>query len=316
MEGKLKNINWENIDAPDIHEDILDSIKKLASNDKDIRETALSELFEMIWHQGSIYAQSAFPVPFLIERLQHETDLKILESILWNLAHLATGTSYCETHQNLSYYEDRRNTEEFQERMKEEILDANATHTAVYKGIDIYLDLLKHNSSLIRISAAYTLSCCRVDLDKICASFYTRFHQESDEMVKAIIPLCLAFISKIHPIQVSFFEEILKSDESDIVKLSAGIALAFVAGDKMLDEFLEILAAQIEKAEIFDNLCNHYENLMLMAHHILVVEYLIRLNDRQMVKILPPLIKKWAIPYRLDELVNLFFRKKILRVAL
>lgn len=158
MEENFENIDWQNIDALDIHEDILAAIENLSSNDKDVRETALSDLFDMIWHQGSIYVQSAFPVPYLIERLQKETDLELSEIILFDLAYLATGTSYCETHQNLSYYEDRRNTAEFQERMEEEILYANATHTAVYKGIDIYLNLLGHDSFKVRIAAAYTPS--------------------------------------------------------------------------------------------------------------------------------------------------------------
>ncbi len=312
MKDNFKNLDWENIDAPDIHEDILDCIKKLASSDEDVRKIAESELFDMIWHQGSIGYQSAFPVPYLIERLKYETNLEILESILLDLAHLATGTSFCETHQNLSYYKDRRDTEEFQERMKEEILYANATHTAVYKGIDIYLNLLEHDSYLIRIAAAYTLSCCKVNLDRICFSLYARFDQESDEMVKVNISLCLAFINKTYPIQISFFEDILKSDESDIVKLTAGIALAFVAGVNMSDEFLEIFAKQLEKTEIFENLREHYENYMLTAHYTSVVEYLINLNDRQITKILPALKKIWADSYYLDDLVDFVFRDEII----
>nr|WP_201280344.1 HEAT repeat domain-containing protein [Hassalia byssoidea] len=233
MEENFNNIEWNRIDAPDIDKNMLGVIQSLASYDFEARKEALTDLFDMIWHQGTLSWSASFAVPFLIERLQQEPEAELLENILLDLVHLGTGSSFCDAHQNLSIYEDKRNTLEFQQQMQEELEGVRATYQAVYKGVNIYFDLLEHESPQVRIAAAYTLSCCKSEAARICTKLYARFSCEPDELVKATISLCLAFLSKSTPVQIAFFEQVLKSNESDIVKLSAAITLAYIASEHM-----------------------------------------------------------------------------------
>ncbi len=69
--------------------DIVNDIRHLASDNKKVREKALWDLFELCWHQGTLYWQAAFVAPFLIERLPHESEPELLEIILWIFAPLA-----------------------------------------------------------------------------------------------------------------------------------------------------------------------------------------------------------------------------------
>ncbi|MBE9212511.1 hypothetical protein IQ247_07250 [Plectonema cf. radiosum LEGE 06105] len=74
MKENFDNIIWNEIDEPNIHENMLFAIRNLASDDRDIREECLWDLFGCIYHQGSLAPRAGFAVPFLIARLQQETE--------------------------------------------------------------------------------------------------------------------------------------------------------------------------------------------------------------------------------------------------
>lgn len=78
MTENFDNINWEEINEPDIPKDMLFAIRNLASDDEDLRSESLWDLFDCIYHQGTLSSKSAFAVPFLIVRLQQETEPGIL----------------------------------------------------------------------------------------------------------------------------------------------------------------------------------------------------------------------------------------------
>ena len=71
---------------------MLGVIQSLASYDFEARKEALTDLFDMIWHQGTLSWSASFAVPFLIERLQQEPEAELLEEILLDLVHLGTVT--------------------------------------------------------------------------------------------------------------------------------------------------------------------------------------------------------------------------------
>ncbi|MBV6622120.1 MAG: HEAT repeat domain-containing protein [Rivularia sp. (in: Bacteria)] len=311
MNENFNNINWDEINEPDIHEEMLFAIRNLASNNEDIRSESLSNLFDFIWHQGTLSPKSAFAVPFLIARLQQETQAEILDEILIMLTALGTGSSYCDAHQVLPIYEDRRNTVEFKERMEEELNDVQATHTAVYKGINVYLDLLEHQSKDVRISAVFALSCCRQNVARICSKLYTRFSCESDELVKATIPLCLVHLSQCIPVQIAFLEEILKSNESDIVKLSAAVSLAYIAGEHMSDHALDVLINKLQKPDLLIKLCEHYD-LSVATNGLIIIDFFSRLNHRHIGIVISTLLKIEKISYMMDDLFELVFNEKII----
>ena len=311
MNENFNNINWDEINEPDIHEDMLFAIRNLASNDEDIRSESLSNLFDFIWHQGTLSPKSAFAVPFLIARLQQEKQPEILDEILLMLTALGTGSSYCDAHQVLPTYEDRRNTVEFKEQMQEELTWVSATYAAVYKGISVYLDLLGHESNNVRMSAAYALSCCRQNVAKICSKLYATFSCESDELVKATIPLCLVHLSQRTPVQIAFFEEILKSNESDIVKLSAAVSLAYIAGEHMSDNAFDVLIHKLQKPNLLIRLCEHYD-LSVATNGLIIIDFFSRLNHEHIGIVISKLLKIEKIPYVIDDLFELVFNSRII----
>jgi hypothetical protein len=310
VEETFNNIEWERIESPGIEEDMLHAIRSLASDEKDIRLQALMDLFDRIWHQRTLSSSASFVTPFFIERLQQEPEPDLLEHILLDLAHLGTGNSYCDAYKDLSHYEDRRNTPEFQAQMEEELDWMRATCQTVYKGINLYLDFLEGAWPNVRIAAAYSLTCCHPEADKICNRMYVRFRYELEETVKVHLLLCLAILSNSTFVDPAFFQEVLNSDESDLVKLSAAVALADVAGKNLSDEALEILINLLNVPNLFSIFYDDFQSPMSTVHCLSVIDFLNRLNERQMAKVMPVLIKEWGLPLFVDDLTYLVFGQK------
>lgn len=311
MNDNFNNINWDEISEPDIYEDMLFAVRNLGSNDEDIRLESLWDLFDCIYHQGTLSPGAGFAVPFLIARLQQENEAGILQNILYVLASLATGDSYHDINPGLRNNAER-NTVQFQERMKKGLNNVKATYTAVYKGISVYLDLLEHQSQDIRIAAACVLSCCKQDLARICSNFYAKFDRESDELVKAAIALCLAYISKITPVQIAFFEEILNSNESDIVKLSSGISLAYIAGEHMSDGALDIFIDKLQQPNLLNKLYDNFENKLVDFYYLSLLDFFSNLNHQQLARVIPILLKVEKSHYGFDDLFELVFNNRII----
>ncbi|MFB2977799.1 hypothetical protein [Microseira sp. BLCC-F43] len=210
-------VDWEQLET-ELGADMGSAIRHLSSDEKDVRSPVLNDLFDLSWHPGSLLWRAAFAVPFLIEHLQRESEEDCLYNILIDLAHIGTGTSFCDLRKDSSIYAYRRNTPELQEQMEEKLYWVEKTYEAVYKGVDVYLNLLDRDAPKARIGAAYTLSCCKADAARICNKMRDRFHKESEEMVKATIPLCLAILSNNTPLETAFFEEVLESNENFLLR--------------------------------------------------------------------------------------------------
>ncbi len=139
------------------------------------------------------------------------------------------------------------------------------------------------------------------------------FRNEPEEMVRATIPYCLAFISDNTPVDTMFFEEILNSDDAEIVKLAAGNTLAYVAGENMPEYALSILQRLWENTKLVDRLAKHSDPIETI-HDKRLLDFLKPLNDRQIAKIIPRIWQEWGEYYRdLDAIELAFgdlFRKK------
>ncbi|MEB3178009.1 MAG: hypothetical protein VKL59_03060 [Nostocaceae cyanobacterium] len=313
MEETFHNIEWERIQAAGIREEMLCTIRNLSSDNKEVRKQMLTDLFDRIWYQGTLSWSSAFAASFLIERLQQEQEPELLERILLHLVHLGTGSAYCDPQTDLSISQDRLNTTGFQMEREQELEGVNATYQVIYKGINIYLNLLENDSPNVRIAAAYTLTCCQPDADKICNRMYMWFRFEVDESVKVHLLLCLAILSNSTFVDPTFFQEVLNSQKSDLVKLSAAVSLADVAGKNISNEAVEILVYLLNKPNLFRTLYADYQSPMSTAHCLSIIDFLHRLNEQQKAKIIPVLIKVWGLPFCVDDLIYLAFgQQKIL----
>ena len=133
------------------------------------------------------------------------------------------------------------------------------------------------------------------------------FACESDEMVKATIPLCLAFISKSTLVDADFCEEIVNSNESDIVKLSAGVSLAYIVGENISGDAFNLLLSLIKNEKLFTRLCEHYDNPMATAHHSMIIDFFSRLDDSKLARVLVVLAESGQQIYEWDLLLELAF---------
>jgi hypothetical protein len=87
---QLDEIPWQRLHhAYGTAEDVPELLRALARPDQ--QESALNELFHIIWHQGSVYEASSYAVPFLFE-LACEQSIARREDLLGLVGSLADGT--------------------------------------------------------------------------------------------------------------------------------------------------------------------------------------------------------------------------------
>ena len=292
--------------ASQVGEEMADAIASLSSEDLATRKEASQVLFDICWYQGTVYEQSSVAVPFLIERLTAETDISLLSEIIWQLYHLGTGTSFLNRPTSL-HNQERQNPPEYQTEIAEKLLSEVATHQEFHQGIDVYLQLLEHDAHTIRVHAAYCLSCCTVRTGYICSKLYQHFAKEADENVRATIPLCLAFLSKTESINLDFLESILNKEETDFVKLSVCVALAFIAREKLSNHAISSLSNLIAKPNLLARLSNHYDSPMSTAHYYTISDLLGYLSDEHLCQFLPHAIEPIESVYGYDELITMVF---------
>ena len=309
MLKKLENIDWDRLES-ELGEKLVSLLKDLSADKKKVRSKAQMELWYASWHQGTLNWPAYFVVPFLQERLSRESEPDLLEMILFDLAHLATAATFFGTQPDLEceiLEVDRAYPSEYEGKLQNELRWVQATYQAVYKGVNLYLNLLEHDSPNVRIAAAYTLSCCQPEAARICSLMIQHFACESDAMMKATIPLCLAVLSKSTFVDAAFCEEIVNSNESDIVKLSAGVSLAYIVGENISGDAFNLLLSLIKNEELFTRLCEHYDNPMATAHHWMIIDFFSRLDDSKLAQVLVVLAESGQQIYDWDLLLELAF---------
>ena len=91
LEG-LDKVKWSELHhAYGEASDVPILIRKLLSQDRRERDEASSDLFQLIWHQGTIWEVTSYTVPFLYELIKHpETPDK--SEVVYLLSFLATGS--------------------------------------------------------------------------------------------------------------------------------------------------------------------------------------------------------------------------------
>ena len=306
MTSDSKTLPWENLDPEEVGQELIDAIHNLLnSDDPEIRMEALGYMFDMSYHQGSLCLPASFVLPCFIDFLPRASEREKTD-ILSSIAAFATGYGYLEYLQNIGFLErdetkilpEDRAYIELEERF------VGCIHEAVYKGFNFYLHLLEDDSPQVRSYAAYVLSCCLKNADIVIIKLRDRFQNEPDETVKATIIFCLAFISKTTPVDSRFFAQIINSDETDIVKLSAAVSLAYIAGEKMSDNALEKLIKLLEIPDLFNNLCELHLP-MTDSHQWIVIDFFTRLSEEHKAKIIPVLLQVY---WDFDEVINLPFQ--------
>lgn len=243
------------------------------ANPVQVPNDAIDILHRNIWHP--VYEDIASAVRFLIERLQSDS-VQDKDELLLLLAYVARGNSYADTQAHLEQEQP-----ECQEHLSpQERAWVRNAHNAVREGVDVYLDLLKHHEPAVRTCAAYTLACFREDACNIIPTLCTCIDTEEDQLAKSSMLLSLGTLAEYDPVLPkirmrnrqrarrdsaivcrssrgaslpaplllwgwrvgpSLLSEVIQGEASDLIKLTASMALARLARDNTPAEAVRVL---------------------------------------------------------------------------
>ncbi|MEQ8221714.1 MAG: hypothetical protein ABRQ37_05390 [Candidatus Eremiobacterota bacterium] len=238
MLENLDKIPWETLEhAYGEAADVPGLIRKLASKDIKEREDALWHLYGNIWHQGTVYEATSSAVPFLIELLENPVPDK--DKILVYLSNLASGYSYLDVHQNMSFYDERRDKEEFKKQLLKEHEWVIKSHEAVLKGCPVYRKLLQDEEPSVRAASAYLLGIFPEKADENLPVLKSHINNEVNEMVLAACVFSAGLLSGKK--DEDWLKEILNSPSPFSVCIAAAMGLARVIPEHMPGEGLELL---------------------------------------------------------------------------
>lgn len=158
MLNGLHDIDWENLHhayGPAI--DTPWHIRALTSVDGGVREYALIELHQTIWHQGTVYEVTSYAIPFLILLLS-QPKIQGKDRILGLLACCARGnpayTEFDEWYKTVCVKEGK----DFNQEVEQSQIVVKRAKDAVQAGIPQYVSLLEHPDKKIRLSAVEVLT--------------------------------------------------------------------------------------------------------------------------------------------------------------
>ncbi len=251
MLESLDTVNWSLLEhAYGPADDVPDLIRALTSPLYETRRRTFRTLYSNIYHQGTVYEATAFTVPFFLELLQ-EQDVQCKAEILVLLAHLARGYSYIEQHQDLefTFTKEERSSPEFAERLRKEQTWVKNAHEAVGKGFSLYLDLLRHADAMIRMSAAYILSCFQEYAARSWPALLSSLRSESDPSAKAGILLSLSALSEHDSSLLNLFMEMMHGSEPRLVRVIAAMQLARLTRDAPSLKVVQVLLDALADAE-------------------------------------------------------------------
>ncbi|HEY2909181.1 MAG TPA: hypothetical protein VGI99_02995, partial [Gemmataceae bacterium] len=158
LEG-LPAVDWSQFQhAYGPADDIPSLIRGLASLDPEDWVGAISGLYDTLCHQQcTVYEATPHAIPFLVELLTCP-DVHCRGRILEFLADCTGATSFLAAHGSLDLFAAQRDTEEFKIQLTNELEWVRRTRAAVWRGLDVYLELVADLDKRIRIAVPYTLA--------------------------------------------------------------------------------------------------------------------------------------------------------------
>ncbi|MBP0043625.1 MAG: hypothetical protein J7545_16900 [Roseofilum sp. SBFL] len=290
----IPDIELEELESEVGHE-IVQEIRNFSSDNPNVREQAIDKVFYRMYHQGDLHYQVNFVIPFFIRQIYKETDTEVLYRILCCIASIATS-------HNLSDCDYIDNSEEYDWSYLRWV---NSVRQPIYKALDFYIGLLEHDLPKMRIIAADILAACKPQSTKICTQFYDRLKREPEPNIRASLLLLLAILDRETPLDKAFCEEILQSDDAEIVKLAAAISLMYVAGENPSQELLEQFIELGDRPNLLLQLSNHFDSWYADGRG-LFVNFFDRLGNRVLEQLMPTLTYRWAFLYYYNN-CNLLF---------
>ncbi len=186
--NKLEDAYGKAINAP-IH------LEKLASEDKKVRQEGLDELSYTVYHQGSIYTSSVAAMSVLHEILQLEKPEEKQETFEM-LSLLISGSSWHNSHKDLSIVSEEAKTEKWQNSIKEEFSWVEAIQKSADENVELYLSFLQNDLKENRLWTSHLLAYLQNSRDKIFPQIIAAIENEIDDEVKANLYITAECLTK------------------------------------------------------------------------------------------------------------------------
>ncbi|MBP0027267.1 HEAT repeat domain-containing protein [Roseofilum sp. Guam] len=290
----IPDIELQELEAEFGHE-FVQELHKFSSDDHNVREEALDKVRDRIFYQGDVHNKVGLVLPFFIRQIYKETDTEFLFSILCCIASIAISD-------NLSCLDSLDESDEYDRSYQKWV---NSVRKPIYQALDFYIGLLEHEIPKMRIIAADILAACKPQSTNVCTKFYDRLRQEPEPNIRASLLLLLAILDGETPLDKMFCEEILQSDDAEIVKLAAAISLMYVARENPSQELLEQFIELGDCPDILLQLSNHFDSWYADGRG-LFVNFFDRLSNRVLEQLMPTLTYRWAFLYYYNN-CNLLF---------
>jgi hypothetical protein len=245
----LDDIPWSSLThAYGSASDVPDTLRALASLDPEVAEEALSALFGSIWHQGTVYEATAYAVPFLREIAQ-APDTTQRAGVIELLASIATGSSYLDVHERLSFFDEKRDTPEHAAEKAQELAWVSQAHEAVGEGIDLYLSFLADSSADVRQTAAHALAAFPEHAERIVPPLLNAAQCEADSETGGVLLLALGALLDGKPQTADPVEDLFGELSDERQCLACAATLAAILRNSMPEEVVETLILAFAQPE-------------------------------------------------------------------
>jgi HEAT repeat protein len=193
----LEDIPWAKLrHAFGSASDVPSLLRSVASPDAQVRSKALAELWNNIWHQGTVYEATPYALPFLIGLLQRE-DHPDRASVACLIASIIAGRGYYEVHSALVVNAKRG---EFADEIEHERAIVAEVQRVGVDALPELLPFLIDSDPDVRGSVAEALACYPSRVDDFVPLLQRALSVEEDDWTRDRIHESLERI-RCHPDQ-------------------------------------------------------------------------------------------------------------------
>lgn len=259
LEG-LDKVDWSNINhSHDKATKIPNWIRDLASDEKKVRSRAMSNLYEYLNHQGTLYEASAYAVPFFLELLQNN-EVKVKGAILHLINSLASFGAYPSLKEDRIFYRfkpDKKDLSLYSEwhrefewsKWEKELAMAEACQQEASKGVEIYLELLKRKNFRIKREVILLLSNFREHAPEILPTLSKILSKGKNSEILICTLASFGVLASPDPAYYKLIENSYLSNDNEVAKLAASIAFVRIFGDAAPQEALQTILNELDGLE-------------------------------------------------------------------
>jgi hypothetical protein len=227
-------------------------LRQLASDNTGVRKEAMNDLWGSICHQNWICPATGYAVPFLIELLQ-EPSVQDKDEILGLLADIATA--------------EPLNERPWRDNPRLPILVVPAhipfkdARTQVAARISVYVSLLEHERVPVRIQAAHVIVAFPERSAEVWPNLTVAYERETDDRERAILVIALGRLAKPASEDLRFFDSLVHSSESELLRFVAALQLAQLAREQAPPDTAEVLIRVVREGRPTSPSFRPYEEL-------------------------------------------------------